>query len=177
MKPDPSVLEKLQTAYDLVADSNLDWNQGLLDAEGFVRQRGMKSVLMDAYGFSDSTVYVPEAEFWNCQTARPEDGGQWAIVSADLIRESHNCIWLFDYPHQALAGGSMYAFQLPSVIPAAGSAGGPPLPEDYRIFGGQSYSGDLRLVFLNCIHDPQKLQPTWEQFTAQAQQARGSKGR
>lgn len=163
-------------AYDLVADSNLDWNQGLPEAEKFVRQRGLNSVLMDAYGFSDSTVYVPEAKFWNCQEAQPEDGGQWAIVSSDLIRESHNCIWLFQYPHEALAGGSMYAFQLPSVIPATGSAGGPPLPENYRIFANQSFSGDLRLVFLNCIHDPQQLQPTWDGFMSQAQHASGSKG-
>jgi hypothetical protein len=133
---------------------------------------------MDAYGFSDPTVYVPEAKFWNCQEAKPGDGGQWAIVSADLIRESHNCIWLFDYSHQALAGGSMYAFQLPSVIPAAGTPGGPPLPANYRTFANQAFSGDLRLVFLNCIRDPLQLQPTWDHFTAQAQQhARGSKGR
>jgi hypothetical protein len=169
-------------AYDLVADSNLDWNQGLPEAEEFVRQRGLKSVLMDAYGFSDSTVYVPGGKFWNCQEAKPQDGGQWAIVSADLIRESHNCIWLFNYPHQSLAGGSMYAFQLPSVIPAAGSPGGPPLPENYRIFANQSFAGDLRLIFLNCIHDPQQLQPTWDHFAAQAQaqaarQASGSKAK
>jgi len=167
-------------AYDLMADSNLDWNQGLPEAEEFVRQRGLNTVLMDAYGFSDSTVYVPEAKFWNCQTARPEDGGTWAIVSADLIRESHNCIWLFQYPHQALAGGSMYAFQLPGVIPAAGSVGGPPLPENYRLFANQAFGGDLRIIFLNCIHDPLQLQPTWDQFMANAQkqrQASGSKGR
>ena len=156
-------------AYDLVADSNLDWNQGLLEAEDFVRQRGLNSVLMDAYGFSDSTVYVPEAKFWNCQEAKPEDGGQWAIVSADLIRESHNCIWLFGYPHQALAGGSMYAFQLPRVIPAAGTPGGPPLPENYRLFANQSFSGDMRLMFLNCIRDPKQLQPTWDRMAAAAQ--------
>jgi len=163
-------------AYDLVADSNLDWNQGLLEAQEFVQERGLNSVLMDAYGFSDSTVYVPEAKFWNCQEARPEDGGQMAIVSADLIRESHNCIWLFDYPHQALAGGSMYTFQLPRVIPVAGTAGGPPLPDNYRLFANQSFSGDLRLVFLNCIHDPQLLQPTWDLFTAQATQGQKQEG-
>jgi hypothetical protein len=72
----------------------------------------------------------------------------------------------------------MYAFQLPSVIPAAGSAGGPPLPKDYRLFANQAFSGDLRLVFLNCIHDPKQLQPTWDYFTAQAQrQASGSKAK
>src|ERR1022692_1841442 len=65
--------------YDLVSDSNLDWNQGFLDVENFVRQRGLTRVLIDEYGFSEPSVYVPEARFWNCQEAAPEDGGQWAI--------------------------------------------------------------------------------------------------
>ena len=120
--------------YELVSDSNLDWNQGFFEVENFVRQRGLTHVLIDEYGFSEPTVYVPEAQFWNCQEATPEDGGQWAIVSADLIEDSHNCIWLLRYPHEALAGGSMYAFQLPGAIPPAGTAGGPPLPENYREF-------------------------------------------
>ena len=72
--------------YLLVADSNLDWNQGLLEVENFVRQRGLTHVLIDSYGFSDPTVYVPQAKLWNCQEAVPEDGGQWAFVSANLIR-------------------------------------------------------------------------------------------
>jgi 4-amino-4-deoxy-L-arabinose transferase-like glycosyltransferase len=153
--------------YTLVADSNLDWNQGLLEVEDFVRQRGLTRVLIDSYGFSDSTVYVPEAQFWNCQEAKPEDGGQWAIVSANLIQESHNCIWLLQYPHEALAGGSMYAFQLPHPIPAAGTPGGPPLPENYRKFANAPIPGDIRLMFLNCIRDPKQLQPTWDRMAAQ----------
>jgi hypothetical protein len=154
--------------YDLVADSNLDWNQGLLEAENFVRQRGLTPVLIDAYGFSDPTVYVPQAQFWNCQEAKPEDGGQWAIVSANLIEESHNCVWLLEYPHEALAGGSMYTFHLPRVIPTAGSPGGPPLPANYHSFANVSFARDLRLLFLNCIHDPQQLQPTWDRMAASA---------
>jgi len=153
--------------YELVSDSNLDWNQGLLEVEDFVRQRGLTRVLIDSYGFSDSTVYVPEAQFWNCQEAKPEDGGQWAIVSANLIQESHNCIWLLQYPHEALAGGSMYAFQLPHPIPAAGTPGGPPLPENYRKFANAPIPGDIRLMFLNCIRDPKQLQPTWDRMAAQ----------
>jgi 4-amino-4-deoxy-L-arabinose transferase-like glycosyltransferase len=152
--------------YLLVADSNLDWSQGLLDVENIVRQRGLSHVLIDSFGFYDPAVYVPEAKLWNCQVVVPEDGGQWAFVSANLIQESHNCVWLLQYPHEALAGGSMYAFQLPRVIPAAGTPGGPPLPENYRDFAGNSF-GDLRLIFLNCIHDPQLLQPTWDRLTAQ----------
>ncbi len=148
--------------YELVADSNLDWNQGLLEAESFVRQRDLTRVLMDAYGFSDSTMYVPQAQFWNCQEAKPQDGGQWAIVSADFIEESHNCVWLFHYPHQTLAGGSMYAFELPPVIPAAGSPGGPPLPADYRRFA--NFPFDIRLMWLTCIRDPNQLQPSWDRM-------------
>jgi 4-amino-4-deoxy-L-arabinose transferase-like glycosyltransferase len=41
--------------YDLVADSNLDWNQGLLEAENFVRQRGLTPVLIDAVDSIDSS--------------------------------------------------------------------------------------------------------------------------
>jgi 4-amino-4-deoxy-L-arabinose transferase-like glycosyltransferase len=152
--------------YLLVADSNLDWSQGLLDVENSVRQRGLSHVLIDGYGFYDPAMYVPEAELWNCQKAVAEDGGQTAFVSANLIQESHNCIWLMQYPHEALAGGSMYAFQLPSVMPPAGTPGGPPLPENYRDFAGNTL-GDLRLIFLNCIRDPQQLQPTWDRLTAQ----------
>ncbi|AXC14530.1 hypothetical protein ACPOL_5278 [Acidisarcina polymorpha] len=158
--------------YLLVADSNLDWNQGLLDVENFVQQRGLTHVLIDSYGFSDPSVYVHQGRLWNCQKAAPEDGGQWAFVSANLIQESHNCLWLLQIPHDALAGGSMYAFQLPRVIPPAGSPGGPPLPENYRDFASGPSSGDLRLTFLNCIRDPQQLQPTWDRLTAQAAKTR-----
>ena len=163
-------------SYLLVADSNLDWNQGLLEVEHFVRQRNLTHALIDAYGFSDPTVYVPEAKLWNCQKTVPEDGGQWAFVSVNLIQESHNCLWLLQFPHEALAGGSMYAFQLPGVIPPAGTPGGPPLPENYRDFANSSMPGDLRLMFLNCINDPQQLQPTWDRMMAQGAEAR-KKGR
>ena len=155
--------------YALVSDSNLDWNQALPEVEDFVQQHGLKRVMVDEYGFSDSRVYVPEAQFWNCQEPAPEDGGQWAVVSANMIEDSHNCLWLLRFPHQPLAGGSMYAFQLPAVVPPAGTPGGPPLPEEYHQFGGQPMPGDLRLLFLSCIRDPQQLQPTWDRMTARMQ--------
>ena len=152
--------------YALVGDSNLDWNQALPDMEDFVHQHGLKRVLIDEYGFSDPVVYVPQAQFWNCQQPAPEDVGQWAVISANMIEDSHNCLWLLRFPHQPLAGGSMYAFQLPTVIPPAGTSGGPPLPEAYQSFGGVSFPGDMRLVFLSCIRDPQQLQPTWDRMLA-----------
>lgn len=156
--------------YALVNDSNLDWNQGLLDAESFVRRQGLKQVLLDAYGFSDPTVYVPEAEQWNCQQPRAADAGRWAIVSGNMIEDGHSCLWLMRYPHQALIGGGMYAVQLPQSIPAAGETGGPPLPKDYHFFGGFSMMGeDPRQIFWNCISDPQQLQPTMDRMMAMMQ--------
>ncbi len=86
-----------------------------------------------------------------------------------MIEESHNCTWLLPFPHDTLAGGSMYAFQLPAVIPPAGTSGGPPLPESYQNFGGVPFPGDMRLIFLSCIQDPQRLQPTWDRMTATMQ--------
>lgn len=170
-----SSLSAGRPGYTLVADSNLDWNQGLLQVENFVRQRGLTRVLIDEYGFVDPTLYVSEAKFWNCQEAAPADGGQWAVVSANLIEESHNCVWLLRYPHEALAGGSMYAFQLPEVILTAGSPGGPPLPTDYHKFAGMAFAGDPRLIWVNCIRDPQQLQPTWDHFVAMATEAQKQK--
>jgi hypothetical protein len=154
----------------LVSDSNLDWNQGFFDVENFVRQRGLTRVWIDEYGFSDPSVYVPEARFWNCQEAAPEDGGQWAIVSANMIEDSHDCVWLLRFPHEALAGGSMFAFELPGVIPAAGTPGGPPLPENYHKFAHIPLPGDGRLMFLDSVRDPQQLQPTWDRVIALAAQ-------
>ena len=157
--------------YALVNDSNLDWNQALPEVESFVKQRGINEVLVDEYGLSEPTVYVPQAQFWNCQAPAPSDGGHWAVVSGNMIEESHNCLWLLQYPHQSLAGGSMWAFQLPATIPPAGANGGPPLPAAYHNFAGMPFpGGDGRLVFLQCVRDPQQLEPTLDRIMAMAQE-------
>jgi hypothetical protein len=155
--------------YELVNDSNLDWNQSLPEVEHFVRRNGISHVLLDPYGFSDPRVYVPEAEFWDCQVATPEQAGMWAVVSAGMIEDGANCSWLFNYPHRPLAGGSMYAFQLPAVIPPAGSPGGPPLPEDVRNLGGMPRGLDVRMTFYKCIMDPRELQPSFDWMMVQFQ--------
>lgn len=149
-------------AYSLVNDSNLDWNQSLPQAEDFVRTHGLTHVLIDEYGMSDPSVYVPQSTFWNCQQPGPSDPGQWAIVSASMFEDGHNCLWLTHYSSEPLAGGSMFAVHLPAVIPPAGGPSGPPLPADFHYFGGMNVGRDPRLVFLNCILDPKQLQPTMD---------------
>jgi hypothetical protein len=162
--------------YHLVNDSNLDWNHALPQVETFVHQRGLSRILLDQYGWSEPGRYIPEAQLWDCQRPGVSDGGQWAAVSANYIEESANCIWLLQYPHEALADGSMYAVQLPQVIPPPGSPGGPPLPTDYRYLAGMQLGDlDVRSVFLNCIRDPQQLQPTMDQMMAIMAESRKKK--
>jgi hypothetical protein len=84
------------------------------------------------------------------------------------------------YQQETLGGGSMYAFQLPAVLPPAGASGGPPLPRDWHNIGGMPGGIDITQVFRTCIRDPQQLQPIWDHFQAvfQAQaeaQARAKK--
>ena len=155
--------------YLLVNDSNLDWNQALPEVENFVRQRGLNQILLDEYGFSEPAAYVPQAQLWSCQQPSPADGGRWAVVSANNLVDGSTCLWLMLYPHEALAGGSMYAIQLPQTIPAPGTPGGPPLPEAYRYFGGAPF--DVRGIFAKCIRDPQQLQPTMDRMQASYQAA------
>jgi Dolichyl-phosphate-mannose-protein mannosyltransferase len=157
--------------YELVNDSNLDWNQALPDVEQWVASRSLTRVLVDEYSFSDPVVYVPQAEFWDCQQPSASDGGEWAVVSASMIADGHNCPWLLAYPHQSLAGGSMYAFELPRVIPAAGAPGGPPLPADWHNWGGMQLPLDIRRVILDCIRDPGQLQPTYDGMQAMSKAA------
>ena len=169
-----NILSMGRPGYALVNDSNVDWNQALPQVENFVRQRGLRQVLLDEYGFSDPAAYVPQAVLWHCQQPGPHDGGQWAVVSANYMVDSGNCIWLMHYQHHVLAGGSMYAVQLPEIIPPAGQPGGPPLPTDYRYLMGQK-DFDPISVFSTCVRDPQQLQPTVDRMMTMAQNSRKKK--
>ena len=99
----------------------------------------------------------------------PADGGKWVIVSANNLADARNCLWLMRYPNQSLAGGSMYAVQLPATIPAAGEPGGPPRAEEFHAFGGMS-EFDAREIFLACIRNPQQLQPTMDRMKAKMEE-------
>lgn len=151
-------------AYQLVNDSNVDWNQSLPELERFVEEHRLQRIALDAYGFSDPTVFVPRAHVWNCQTPSPEDSGQWIALSANMILDGHNCAWLMQYPHEALAGGSMYAVHLYAQIPAAGRPGGPPLPSAFRQFGGAPF--DLQGLLRHLYQHPNDLPRAMEWMEA-----------
>ena len=157
--------------YMLVNDSNLDWDQSFPDAEAFVVQNRLSEVLFDRYGFAEPNSSVPQALPWNCQAPAASDAGRWAIVSANNIADTRNCLWLMKYPHQALAGGSMYAVALPPFIPPAGQPGGPPLSKDFHFLGGPVLGFDVRELFLDCLSDPNRLEPTYKRFVKMGEEA------
>jgi hypothetical protein len=162
--------------YALVNDSNLDWNHALPEVAAFASRYKLSTVLLDEFGFSEPQAYVSQAQIWDCQQPSSADAGRWAVISANNIADSRNCRWLLRYSHQELAGGSMYAFRLPDVIPRAGAPGGPPMPQDYRYFGGMAFHGvDMRTIFHRCNRDPQQLQLTMSQFEAEMDNYRKKK--
>jgi hypothetical protein len=152
-------------AYELVSDSNLDWDLELPEVERFVQARGLDRVLVDPYNIADPSVYVPQGSLWDCQAATAADAGRWAFVSADMFADAANCGWMLPIPHQSLAGGSMYAFQLPTTIPAPGSPGGPPLPANYRYIGGAPF--DWREILYRSIRDPRQMQAVMDDMMKQ----------
>ena len=158
-------------AYTLVNDSNVDWNQALPEVEKFARRHAIDDVPVDEYGFSNMRPWVPRSRLWNCQTPAAADAGKWVAVSANLILDGHNCAWLMNYPHEALAGGSMYGVRLPSVIPAAGAAGGPPLPAAHRNFAGMPGKTDMRLVFVESCEHPERFRAIVERMAAEFRNA------
>jgi len=141
--------------FALLNDSNVDWNQALPEVRRFADQQHLQKIALDQYGFSDFTVSVPRAYSWNCQMPTQENAGQWVTLSAANLLEARNCAWLLHYPHEPLAGGSVYAVRLPSPIPAVGSPGGPPLPSAYRTFGGLPF--ETRGFFSHVIQNPEDL--------------------
>ena len=158
--------------YLLVNDSNLDWDQAFPQVEDFARQHSVRQVLLSRYGYSEPYAYIPQARDWDCQNPAASDGGQWAFVSPNNLVDAGNCLWLMNYEHQPLGGGSMYAVHLPQAIPAAGQPGGPPLPADVHFFGGGMVPFDPRPIFLACIRDPAQLAPTMQRFAKMGEEQR-----
>ncbi len=154
-----------RSAYTLVNDSNLDWNQSLPEVKRFAEEHGLQKINLDDYGLNDPMPAVPQAEVWDCQNPSEADRGEWVVVSAGMILDGHNCGWLLKYPQQELAGGAMYAIHLPLEIPVAGASGGPPLSPAYRSFGGAPF--DLRSFFLNLDQHPEKLPEAFAAMMAQ----------
>jgi Dolichyl-phosphate-mannose-protein mannosyltransferase len=141
--------------YWWASDSNVDWNQALPEVRKFAGRHHLATLGMNYYGNNDPAVTVPQARFWDCQQPVAEDAGQWVVISSNVILDAQNCVWLMQYPHEELAGGSMWAVQLPPAIPPPGAPGGPPLPSQRKVFLGMPE--DPRLPNLILFRHPDQL--------------------
>ena len=155
-------------AYALLSDSNVDWNQSLPEVKRFAERHNVQDLALDAYGLSDDTVFVPQSHAWDCQAPTQADADHWVVVSANMILDGHNCVWLLQYRHEELAGGSMYAFHLPAEIPTDGAPGGPPRPADRRRFLGMPF--DFKAVTLQMLRHPETILDLITQMQKQMQQ-------
>lgn len=157
-------LTRSHPLYWWASDSNVDWDQALPQVRQFADRHGLRTLNLDAYGMADPTVIVPQARLWDCQQPKSEDAGQWVVVSSNMILDQHNCIWLMQYPHQSIAGGSMWAVKLPSVIPPTGAPGGPPPASEDKVF--LSMPQDMRPLFVNLTRHPEQFSAFCEKTTA-----------
>jgi hypothetical protein len=144
-------------AYVLATDSNVDWGQALPDVERFAAAHSIADLPLDNYGISTTTAWVPQSRYWDCQTPSAADDGKWVVVSANMLVDSHNCSYLFSYPHEAIAAGGMYAFRLPPRLPNAGSPGGPPLASQFHFFPSGRTGPDMRPSFLEVTFQPERI--------------------
>ncbi len=154
--------------YQLVNDSNVDWNQTLPEVEQYTRAHGWAEVKLDWLALADPSAVVPEVRPWDCQAASPSDAGQWVVVSAVMILENRNCGWLERYPHEPIAHGGMYAFHLPDLLPPAGAAGGPPLPVDRKAFFGTPF--DIRSLIVDLERHPERIAPAMKEMAKRYKQ-------
>ncbi len=161
--------------YWLMSDSNVDWNHALPEVSLFARQHGLSDVPVDIYGFSDTAAFVPHSRLWDCQAPADSDAGLWVFISANMILDSHNCAWIMQYPHRQLAAGAMYAIQLPSAIPPAGTSGGPPPPSARRLFLNAPV--EMRVMFREVTDHPDRMRKTMDDMMAKWQQAQAEAGR
>jgi hypothetical protein len=141
--------------YQLLNDSNVSWNDGLTEVERFAREHHQNEIALDWASLSDPAVMVPQERDWDCQDASNRDAGQWVAVAAVSILENRNCGFLQQYPHQQLAGGSFYVFQMPASIPAPGQPNGPPAPSNRKILWGAPI--DLRSFAVQVERHPEHM--------------------
>lgn len=155
-------------AYRLLNDSNVSWNGALPAVETFIQQHRLHRMALDWASLSDPQIVVPEAEAWDCQEPSAADARQWVAVTAVSIVENRPCAWLEHYPHQALAGGEFYAFQMPPVIPQPGTPNGPPSKSQRRMMWGMPF--DIRGFCVDLERHPEKLPAAITSLVASFQQ-------
>jgi hypothetical protein len=166
-------LARDRPAYALLNDSNGSWNDALPAVANFAHQHNLSTLPLDYASLSDPALVAPQAQPWDCQSPSAADAGRWVVVAAVSILENHNCEYLLRYPHQSLAGGSMYAFQLPQPSPPPGNPAGPPPSSARKPMWGVPF--DIRAFALDAERHPATLPARLETLMHQFQQQSANK--
>ena len=145
-------------AWTLVSGGDLDWGQSMHEIDAFARTNELKEILVVPNGMTELGDWVPRGKVWDCQDAAAPDARKWVVVSANKLIPKRPCAWLFQYPHEMLAGGSLFAIHLPDEIPPPGSSGRASIrTAPLREFGMEQ---DVEWLYLFLIDHPQKF-PTF----------------
>jgi 4-amino-4-deoxy-L-arabinose transferase-like glycosyltransferase len=155
-------------AWTLVNGGNLDWNQAFYQVEAFAQARGIENIPVHPFIAADVKTWAPHSSLWNCQMAAASDADRWVAVSATTLVDGRECNWLWRYPHEPLAGGSMYAIHLPSTVPAPGSPDRPIVPlQSLKRFG---IDEDILSLYIDTLDHPERFPGMIAPFEAAARE-------
>jgi len=118
--------------YRYVVDSNLDWGQDARRFGKFVRDRNIRCVLTDYFGWADPQAYLGKAYQWTSSTQwrdaadfrRRNACDGWIAVSATFLQNSNGektfsddttkgtYRWLMDYQPEAVIGHSIFVWHI-----------------------------------------------------------------
>ncbi|MDO8496274.1 MAG: phospholipid carrier-dependent glycosyltransferase [bacterium] len=111
--------------YRYVVDSNLDWGQDLKRLADWVKEKDIKKISLDYFGWSDQTYYIKDGLVWiragqyinadNFLKDNPEGG--YIAVSASFFMGSRekpetSYAWLDDYKPITIIGNSIFVWYI-----------------------------------------------------------------
>jgi len=101
--------------YRLLADSNLDWGQGLLAVRKYQSQHPQEEIYLTCFGCLDPALY----DIRSRPLGERQRVSGTAIVSASqlagpVLNDPNAFHWLFQYPSVTILDHSMYVFRVPS---------------------------------------------------------------
>lgn len=121
-----------QGGFRYVVDSNLDWGQDAKRLGEFVRDRDIKDICVDYFGWSDPAYYLKGAYRWTSSTKwtgaadfiRRNECDGWLAVSGTFLQNSNGqktfssdeltgtYRWLLDYQPETVVGNSIFVYHI-----------------------------------------------------------------
>ena len=107
-----------ENSYQLLADSNLDWGQGLLALRKYEAEHPREEVYLTCFGCIDPMIYGFKTRFFG---ERQRVSGTVVVSASQLagiVLDDPNAFhWLLWYPRVAILDRCMYVFKVPTSSP------------------------------------------------------------